>query len=151
MMRSRNLVGLVVLGVLFVAAGAVAAEAVPDAEHAASNWTVLVVAVLGAVGVLDRLGRWACKYRRLLLLACELIERLVAQGSMDADTIKGQMKDETEKLPREDREIITKVSSKAERNTNRNGTATRTLQEESKPAKVARWLGRFLPVVGRFL
>lgn len=150
-MRLRYLVAYVVFGVLFVAAGAVALEAVPDAEHPGSNWALLACAALGALGVLDRLARWAFKYRRLLLLACELIERLVAQGSSDAETIKGGMKFGTKDLPREDRDIMAKASSKAEVKTNRNGTATRTLQEESKAAKVGRFLGRFLPVVGRLL
>lgn len=150
-MRSRYLGGLVLLAVLFAAAAAVAAEAVPAAESPSSNWAVLVVAALGGLGVLDRLARWASKYRRLLLLLCELIERLESQGSTDAETIKGGMRSLTGELPREDREIIAKASSKAETSTNRNGTATRTLQEGSKVATVARFFGRFLPVVGRFL
>lgn len=150
-MRVRHLVGCVVVGVLCVAAAAVAADAVPDAVYPGPNWAIVIVSVLAALGVLDRLARWGFKYRRLLMILCDVIERLSRQGSSDTETLKGIMREITSKLPREDREIMTKSVGSAEKKSDRNGTATRTLQDESKAVKVARFLGRFLPVVGRFI
>ena len=148
-MRRHYFALLVVFGFLFLGAAAVAAEALPEAEHPTSSVAVLVCAVLGALGVLDRLARLVWKYRRLVRIAFDVIERLAAQGSMDAGTMKSNIESETKDLPAEDRELVTKASSRAEKSTNRNGKATRALAEEPKALKVARFLGRFLPVVGR--
>lgn len=136
-------------GLTLTALLAVASDAAGETPDAST----LIIALLGLVGVLDRIARWAYDNRKLLTVALNTLVKLRDHGDtrqkVIAEHALRQIEVELVKHNRGRRAIFAKLRDKALRD-NGHPEDTRTPTKKEKIGNVAKDVLSFLPVVGRF-
>lgn len=175
-MRRWHLVVLVGLGVFFSATTVYAADAILAAESSgATPWATLVLAGLGALGVTDRLARWAWKYRKKLLAAVKLLREFAALAEAlsrmdDPDNadpkapelkaagafLKDAMRRGDASRTPDELAVLSDAAAEAERRSGHNGSATTAARDakpapKSKGARVLHGIGTAAKFLGAFL
>lgn len=131
---------------------AIAAPVVEKAAEGESSVTMIIVAVVGFLGLAERVAAVVKKYARALKVFFEVVEHY-SDSTNEAERnvgrgIKQSVKALGSKLPRDARDLIDDLAANAEKKVGKNGGATR--KRRSRP--VLRFLlkraARRLPVVG---
>ena len=117
------------------------------------NYGVLVVTLMMFFGVLDRVARFAWKYRKAFRIAIQILQALSQHGDTRIqifarnalDSIVGELA-----TNKEEKDIVNNAQVKAAKITGAEGNVLES-NLPSKKKQVAKEMLRFLPVIGRFI
>lgn len=154
MQRALHVILAVFFSVAFAAGLALAAEGtstpLPGLEV---SWPKLIVAVLGLLGLLERVRDWVRRYRQHVAIVYNVVEELCGStteafaeaGAIVKERLKNEMRDAAK--PLKDMALLSSVRAEE-----RNGGARTAVQTFKRDAGrlILRTALRLIPVIGRF-
>ena len=110
--------------------------------------STLIVAVLGALGVLTRVTTWVLRYRTALRIVADVIER-IAPITPNLALGKKEIAADARSRGVEVAEMLLKAAAHAEAEAGVEGKATAEVARPlGKARRFVRGIGRWLPVIG---
>lgn len=145
----RGILGALLLS-LCLATAACAAASAETSPTPEVNWAIVIASLVAATSIGTRLIAFIVKYRRLILILVQVIERWCNIEPDSAVSLKDLVQQDTEKEKPEVQELLLKAAAAAEKKLGKDGKSTKKL-EASKRSRFFRGLARWAPIVGAFL
>ena len=133
----------------FIATATVAADTAPGGDLPAVNWTVFVVAIIGATSAGTRLLRWCRDNAKILRIIADVLEAASKDPTTKAVTriVKAEVDKKMTEAGAAVADVAEKIAANAEKRNGTNGGAT-DARRESKGARFMRGVKKWLPIVG---